>query len=407
LYFILVTVALDTMGAGLLIPVLPKLITSLTGEGLTQASLYGGALSAVFAVVQFVAAPVLGNISDRFGRRPVLLLSLAAFSLNYLIMGFSRSIGWLFVSQAFAGLFGATVATAGAYLADVSSQAERAHRFGLMGGAFGAGIVIGPILGGTLSAYGLRIPFFAAAALAFINVMYGIFVLPESLPPALRRPFSLARAHVLGAIRQMHKLPSVFGVLVAYFLMQLTLQALPATWPYYSMQKFGWTPQMVGYSLGMYGILSVLGQGILVSQLTRRVGSYWSATFGLVMCMTGYLGFAFATGGATALCFVVPSALGYMTGPSMNGLMSTLTPAAQQGELQGAVASLSSLALILSPPLMTRLFGVFSTGAAGLVFPGAPYVLASVLAGGSLLLLWRAKQRRRAEPLPGDVQGSH
>lgn len=399
MYFILVTVALDTMGSGLLIPVLPKLISSLTGEGLTQASLYGGGLLAVFAAVQFLAAPVLGNLSDRFGRRPILLLSLTAFGLNYLIMGFSRSIGWLFVSQALAGLFGATAATAGAYLADVTPREERAHRFGLMGGAFGAGIILGPILGGTLSVYGLRIPFFAAAALAFVNVLYGTFVLPESLPRHLRRPFSFARAHVFGAIRALHQLPAVFGVLLAYFLMQLTLQALPATWPYYSMQKFSWTAQMVGFSLGIYGILSVVGQGVLVSQLTRRVGSYWSATFGLVMCMTGYLGFAFATGGTVALFFVVPSALGYMTGPSMNGLMSTLTPSGQQGELQGAIASLSSLSLILSPPLMTRLFNVFSTGAAGVVFPGAPYLLATALAAGSLTLLWRAK-RQSTEPLP-------
>jgi len=346
--------------------------------------------------VQFIAAPVLGNLSDHFGRRPVLLLSLAAFGSNYLVMGFSRSMAWLFVSQACAGLFGATVATAGAYLADVTPADERAHRFGLMGGAFGVGIVVGPILGGTLCTYGLRIPFFAAASLALLNVLYGIFVLPESLPGAMRRPFSLARAHVFGALRQLHRLPAVFGVLVAYFLMQMTLQALPATWPYYSMQKFGWTTQTVGYSLGLYGIMSILGQGILVPRLTRWVGSYWSATFGLVMCMTGYLGFAFATGGAVALGFVVPSALGFMTGPSMNGLMSTLTPSGQQGELQGAVASLSSLALILSPPLMTRLFGTFSSGVAGLVFPGAPYLLATTFAAGSLALLWRAKLRRAA-----------
>ena len=391
MYFILVTVALDTMGAGLLIPVLPKLIASLTGEGLTRASLYGGALSAVFAAVQFVAAPVLGNLSDHFGRRPVLLLSLAAFGLNYLVMGFSQSITWLFVSQACAGLFGATVATAGAYLADVTPARERAHRFGLMGGAFGVGIVVGPMLGGTLATYGLRIPFFAAASLALLNVLYGTFVLPESLRSEMRRPFSLARAHVFGALRQLQKVPAVFGVLVAYFLLQMTLQALPATWPYYSMQKFGWTTQVVGYSLGIYGIMSILGQGVLVPRLTRWAGSYWSATFGLLMCMTGYLGFAFATRGAVALGFVVPSALGYMTGPSMNGLMSTLTPSGQQGELQGAVASLSSLALILSPPLMTRLFGTFSSGAAGLVFPGAPYLLATALAAASLTLLWRVR----------------
>lgn len=403
MYFILVTVALDVMGAGLLIPVLPRLITTLTGESLTQASLYGGALSAVFAGVQFVAAPILGNLSDHFGRRPVLLLSLTAFGLNYLIMGFSQSITWLFVSQACAGLFGATAATAGAYLADVTPKEERAHRFGMLGAAFGTGIIIGPVLGGILVGYGLRIPFFGAAALALINVLYGTFVLPESLRPEHRRPFSFARAHFLGAFQHLRKLPVVFRVLASYFLLQITLQTLPATWPYYSMQKFGWSARVVGFSLGIYGLCSILGQGVLVPRITRRVGSYWSASFGLTMAMIGYIGFAFVSSGSIALGFVVPSALGYMTGPSMNGLVSSLTPSRQQGELQGAVASLTSLSLIITPPIMTRLFDNFSTGVGGLVFPGAPYIIAALFAASSLALLWRA---RAAQPVAALVPGA-
>lgn len=378
------------MGAGLLIPVLPKLIASLTGASLTQASLYGGEIAALFAAIQFMVAPLLGNLSDRFGRRPVLLLSLTAFGVNYLIMGFATSISWLFVSQALAGAFGATTATAGAYLADVTPGAERAHRFGLIGASMGVGIIVGPIVGGILVHYGLRVPFFVAAGMSLLNVAYGMFILPESLPPERRRPFSFRRAHVLGAFLQLRKIPIVFRVLGCSLLMRFALQTVPATWPYFAMQQFNWTPLIVGYSLGIYGGTSIFGQGFLVARLTRWLGSRWCVRIAQGMCIIGFVGFAFAPSGAAALAFIVPTGLGYMTGPAMTGMMSLRTPAEQQGELQGAIASLTSLSMIVTPPIMTHIFQRFTVGAAGIVFPGAAYITAALLAATSLVLFSRA-----------------
>ena len=383
------------MGASLLIPVVPKLIATLSGGSLAGASIYGGELAAIFAVIQFIAAPVLGNLSDRYGRRPVLLLSMAAFGLNYLVMGFARSIAWLFLSQAFAGLFGATLATAGAYVADITPGPERAHRFGMIGAANGVGFILGPMIGGILSSYGLRVPFFAAAAIALLNVIYGMLVLPESLPAENRRPFALARAHVLGAFGVLRAIPGVSILLVSILLLRLSLQTLPATWPYFAMQKFDWTPRMVGYTLGMYGAMSIVGQGMLVSRLSRWVGSRGCVAFGLTMAIVGFLGFAFAGSGWLALCFVIPSALGYMSGPTMTGMLSLMVPAERQGELQGALASLVNLSLMVTPPVMTRLYDYYATGEAGVIFPGAPYVAAAALAIGALVLFWPASRAIR------------
>ena len=400
MYFILIAVVLDTMGAGLLIPVLPKLIASLTGGSLTQAALYGGAISALFAAIQFLVAPILGNLSDRFGRRPVLLLSLAAFGINYVIMGFATSIAWLFISQAFAGAFGATTATAGAYLADVTPGADRAHRFGLIGASMGVGIIVGPIVGGLLSHFGLRLPFFVAAGLSLVNVAYGTFILPESLPPERRRPFSLRRSHVLGALQHLHRIPLVARILVASLLMRFALQTVPATWPYFTMHQFGWTPLTVGYSLGIYGATSILGQGFLVARLIRGLGSRWCTLIAQGLSLVGLIGFAFAPIGAVAIAFIIPSGLGYMTGPTMTGIMSLATPAEQQGELQGVIASLTSLSMIVTPPVMTHVFRSFSAGVGGLVFPGAEYLLAAALAAVSSVLFWRATRSLAAHPIP-------
>lgn len=399
MYFILVTVALDTMGASLLIPVLPQFIAALTGEGLASASRYGGALAALFAVIQFLAAPVLGNLSDHFGRRPVLLISLAAFGLNYLLMSHAPSLGWLFVAQGLAGLFGATTATAGAYLADVTPPEERAHRFGLLGGALGVGIIAGPFFGGVLGEHGTRLPFLAAAGITLLNFCYGLWVLPESLPPERRRPFVLQRAHVLGAFQSLVHLPFVAGVLGAYFIAQMALQAIPATWPYYAMQKFAWHPRDVGLSVGVYGAMSILGQGLLVARLARRHGSRVAAGFGLVMAIIGFVGLAFSTSGWIAIAFILPSALGYMTGPSLNGLLSSLVPSDQQGQLQGAVASLTSLSMIASPPLMTLLYSHFVQAAPP--FPGAPYLAGALLCAGALALFLWVTRRYSVARSPG------
>ena len=378
--FILITVALDAIGIGLLIPILPKLIAELTGQGLIRAAVYGGWITALFATVQFLAAPILGNLSDAYGRRPVLLASLTAFGLNYLLMAFAPAIGWLFVAQGLAGMFSATTATAGAYLADISKPEQRARAFGAMGGAFSFGLIIGPAMGGVLGGINLRLPIFVAAALALINVAYGYFVLPESHPSESRRRFSIARAHVVGTFRQMRKAPTVFAMLGGMLVIMIASQTLPATWPYFTMHEFGWSERDVGYSLAAYGILGVAAQSLLVPWVNRRYGARRALLTGVCFAIIGYLGFALARSSLLLAAFVVPSALGFMAGPALNSLMSTQLPVQQQGELQGAASAVMSLAAIVTPLFMPWVYDRFATPGATLFFPGAAYLLAAVLA---------------------------
>jgi DHA1 family tetracycline resistance protein-like MFS transporter len=385
--FILITVALDAIGIGLLIPILPKLIAELTGHGLIRAAVYGGWITALFATMQFLAAPVLGNLSDAYGRRPVLLLSLTAFGVNYLLLAFSSSIGWLFLAQALAGMCSATAATAGAYLADISKPEQRARSFGAMGGAFSFGLVIGPAMGGVLGGINLRLPIFVAAGLALLNVTYGYFVLPESHHRQNRRRFSFARAHIVGAFLQMRRVPVVFGMLGGMLLIMIASQTLPATWPYFTMQEFGWSERDVGYSLAAYGILGVGAQGLFVPWVNRRYGARRALLTGVCCAITGYLGFALAGSSAVLAAFVVPSALGFMAGPSLNSLMSGQLPLQQQGELQGAVAAVTSLAAIVTPLFMPWVFNRFASPGAVIFFPGAAYLLAALLALVALLRL--------------------
>jgi DHA1 family tetracycline resistance protein-like MFS transporter len=399
--FILITVVLDATGIGLLVPVLPRLIGELSGAGLTRAAVYGGWITALFAIVQFLAAPLLGNLSDRFGRRPVLLVSLAAFGLNYLVMGFAPSLAWLFVGQAVAGLCGATAATAGAYLADISTVGNRAKHFGMMGGAFSFGFIIGPVLGGLLGNIGLRVPIFTAAALALVNVVYGLLVLPESLKPEHRRPFSLARAHVLGTLRQMRRHPLVFGILGGVLLMSVAGQTLPATWPYFTMHKLGWDEQQVGYSLGAYGLLGIMAQAWLIPTLMRRFGPRGTALVGQMLGIASLVGFAFAPNSLLISACIVPSALSFVAWPAMSSIMSAHTPPQAQGELQGAIASAQSLAAVVTPLLMPRIFSTFAASDAPVYFPGAAFLLAALLLVGSAVVVRRVT--RDMGPLPGGV----
>jgi DHA1 family tetracycline resistance protein-like MFS transporter len=393
--FIIGTVAIDALGIGILAPIMPKLLEQLTGAGLARAAIYGGWLTALFASVQFFAAPILGNLSDRFGRRPVLLPSLFAFGASYVLMGIAPSIGWLFVAQALAGVFGATFSTAGAYIADVTEPLERAKAFGLIGAAFGAGFIFGPLLGGFLSAYGIRTPFFAAAALALLNVAYGLFVLPESLPPERRRPFVWRRANPLGALLHMRNYQMVYGLLGAMLLLQFIGTSLPATWPYFMMQKFGWTPADVSLSLALYGVLNIVIQGGLMGQLQTRLGTPGTVFLALGFTIVGYAGYAFGDRSWIVVAFIVPTAIGFMAGPGLSGLMSSQVPATSQGELQGAIGSLQSLAAVIAPIAMTRLFSIFAGEHAPVYFPGAPYIASMLLAAGSLLLVLRATRRHR------------
>jgi MFS transporter, DHA1 family, tetracycline resistance protein len=388
LTFILITVALDATGIGLLIPVIPRLVADLSGKGLSAAAVYGGWLTAVFAGMQFFAGPILGSLSDQFGRRPVILSSLAVFGASYILMAFASNLLFLFAAQVLAGLFGATPSTAGAYMADISAPRDRAKHFGWMGAAFGTGLIIGPMLGGTLAGFGPRTAFFASALLSVVNVLYGYFVLPESLAVDQRRPFHWKSAHPVGALMQLRQTAGLTRLLVALLVLQVVADTLPVTWPYFTMLKFDWTPRDVGMSLGVYGLSNIFVQSFLTGRLSRRFGNLITASFGFFMLMAGYLGFAFAPRGSLLLVCIPVMVLGFATGPAISSLLSGRVDGSSQGMLQGVMASAASLAAIVTPPIMSHVFSRSSAPGTPHYFPGAAYVLASGLALLGMLIIF-------------------
>ena len=389
--FIFVAVLVDSIGFGIILPVLPRLIMQLTGVSVDRAAVYGGWLSFVYALMQFFCAPVLGNLSDRFGRRPVLLFALLALGCDYLIMGFAPVIAWLFVGRMIAGVAGASFTPAYAYVADITEPARRAQNFGLMGAAFGIGFIVGPAIGGLLGGLGPRAPFFAAGAIALANTALGYFALPESLPPQSRRPFHWSRANPLGTLVHIRRYPVVTWLLGALFLWQLGHQVLPSTWAFYTISKFHWTSAEVGYSLAFVGLVMAVAQGLLTRVLIPWIGGERrAAAAGMAAGMLAYVGYAFVTQGWMMYVVALTTFLFALTYPSMNALASQQIPANAQGELQGAVACLYSLSSILGPPLMTQVFGHFSARSAGVYFPGAAFLTAAVLTAGCAILFARA-----------------
>lgn len=387
---IFATVLIDIMGLGIILPVMPALIRELTGETLSEAARDGGWLWFTYAAMQFACAPILGGLSDRYGRRPVLLGSLLAFGLDYLIMGLAPSLAWLFVGRLVAGATGAAYATGFSYMADITPPEKRGQSFGLIGAAFGIGFVVGPAIGGLLGELGTRAPFFVAGGLALCNFAFGYFVLPESLPPERRRAFSLGRANPLGTLLQLRKHPAVLGLALATFFWQLGHQALPATWSYFTMLKFGWSAAAVGGSLAFVGVLMAISQGGLTRVFIPRFGERRTALLGLCSAIAAFVGYAFAPSPAALYASMTLWLFGAMTYPSLNALMSQRVPANAQGELQGGVSSLFGLSAIVGPPLMAQLFGFFSDAAAPVVFPGASFLFAAVLTAVSLALFLRA-----------------
>lgn len=390
LLFILITIFIDTLGFGIIIPVLPKLIAELGDVSVSQAAGYGGALMFVYALMHFLFAPVLGNLSDRFGRRPVLLLSLATLSVDYLIMGFATGIGWLFLGRLLSGASAATFATANAYIADITPESERAARFGLIGAAWGIGFVAGPAIGGLLGELGPRVPFFVAAGLALVNVIYGLVVLPETLPAERRRPFRLTRANPLGAYRALRPYPLVMtlsGALVLYFIAH---DVNPSTWTYYVIHKFAWSEAQVGLGLAAVGLASAVVSGTLVGPIVRRLGETRAAAAGLVLTAISFFGYAFASAGWMLFPWIALGAFMGLVMPALRGMLSRAVPEDQQGELQGALSSLMGLTAIVAPLMMTQVFRIFSAEDAPIHFPGASFVLAGLLTLGALVIVLRA-----------------
>lgn len=393
LAFILITVFVDTIGFGIIAPVVPELITELTGEGLSAAAIYGGWLMFVFAGMQFWFAPVMGNLSDRFGRRPVLLVSLIALGLDYLLMGLAPTLAWLFVGRVLAGAFAATHATANAYVADVSPPEKRAQAFGMIGAVWGVGFTVGPMIGGVLGEYGARVPFFAAAILAFANALYGLIVLPETLARDKRRPFSLARANPIGALGVLARKPGFVALLAAVALYAIAHDANPSTWTYYTMEKFGWSARDVGWSLGGVGVAVMVVQAGLVGPIVSWFGEQRAAVFGFGTMAVSFLGFATATESWVMYAYMIPFALGTVAMPALRSVMTEAVEESEQGELSGAISSIMSVMAIPAPLVMTRLFSYFTGSDAPIYFPGASFLAAGVLLVASSTIVMAVGRR--------------
>jgi DHA1 family tetracycline resistance protein-like MFS transporter len=397
LVFIFITVLLDAIGFGIIMPVMPTLIVELVGGDLSGASIYGGWLMFVFAAMQFLFAPTLGNLSDRLGRRPVILFALATLGLDYFVMALAPSIAWLFAGRAIAGIAGASFTPAYAYVADVTPAENRGRAFGLIGAAFGAGFILGPAIGGLLGQFGPRAPFYAAAAITLANLAYGWWVLPESLPAGSRRRFEWRRANPAGTLVQMRKRPEVLALLCAIFIWNVAGQVYPSTWAFYTMHKFGWSEAAVGASLAAAGVIIVLSQGLISRLLFPRLGEARTTAIGLLAGAAGFLGYALASEGWMMYAWLLTWLLGGIVYPGMNALASHRIGADAQGELQGAVASSFGLSSIVGPPLMTQLFGQFSAPGAAVVFPGAAFACAAVLALATLPFMRGALREERAK----------
>lgn len=395
LAFIFVTVLIDVVGFGIITPILPKLIMSLGRVAVGDAARLGGYLMFAYSAMQFVCGPILGGLSDRFGRRPILLASLAAFGVDYLVMGFAPTLGWLFAGRIVAGIAGASFNTAYAFIADVTPPERRTQDFGLLGLAFGVGFIIGPALGGLLADYGTRTPFFVAAGLALANVVYGFFAVPESLAPADRRAFDWRRANVWGSVVRLRRLrPAVLLLASATFLWSFAQMSLQSTWTYYTFARFGWTTREVGWSLAAVGVSAIVAQAGLTRTLVPRFGERRLLPWGVASAVTSYLVYAAASHGWIMYAGIVAGTLGGLVYPSLQSLMSAEVGRDEQGELQGSVSSLVSLAAIVGPPVMTQAFATFAAPTATVHLPGAPFVLAAALATGTFVLFRRAGQSR-------------
>lgn len=393
--FIFITLLIDITGWGIILPVVPKLVGELIHGDITEAATYGGWLGFAYAFTQFICAPMVGNLSDRYGRRPILLISLLGFGLDYLLLALAPSIGWLFVGRILAGITGASISTASSYIADVSTDETRTKNFGLIGAAFGLGFIIGPVLGGLLGHYGARIPFYVASVLCLLNFIYGYFILPESLDETKRRPFEWRRANPIGSLKLLAKHPKISSLVIALILVYIGLHAVQSNWHFFTMYKFDWSERIVGMSLGVLGLLLGLVQGVLIRWTTPKLGEQKSIYYGLICYALGLFLFTFAAEGWMMMLFLIPYSLGGICGPSLQSMISKSIPSNQQGELQGALTSLVSATSVIGPPMMTNLFYYFTHDKAPFKFSGAPFLLASMLMMLSAMIIYYTSKKSK------------
>lgn len=387
--FIFITLLIDIIGFGIIIPVTPKLVAGLKEVDLAEASRYGSMLTAAYSLMQFLFSPLLGSISDAYGRRPVLLLSLLGFGIDYLFMALAPTYAWLFAGRVISGILGASISTGFAYIADISTPENRAKNFGLVGAAFGLGFIIGPVIGGLLGHYGVKMPFYAASLLALINCLYGYFVLPESLPREKRRPFQLFKANPFSSFAKLGTYPKLSSLFLVSILIYLASHAVQSNWSYFTMFRFGWDEKMVGISLGVVGLLVASVQGGLTRVINPKLGNEKSIYIGLTLYATGMLLFGMAGAGWLMFTFLIPYCLGGITQPAMQAVMAGKVSPQEQGELQGAITSLQSACAVIGPLLMNNLFYFFSRPRAPIFLPGAPFFLGSLFFLLAFLIAWR------------------
>ena len=394
--FIFITMLIDITGWGIIIPVIPKLIEELIHGDISEAAKYGGLLGFAYAFTQFIFAPLIGNLSDQYGRRPIILISLFAFALDYVLLSFAPTITWLFIGRIIAGLTGASITTASAYIADISTPENRAKNFGMIGAAFGLGFIIGPVIGGLLGHFGSRVPFYAAAMLCFINFIYGYFILPESLAKENRRKFEWKRANPVGALLRLRKHPTLFGLMSAIFILYVASHAVQSNWSYYTMFRFGWDEKMVGISLGIIGLLVGLVQGVLIRWINPKLGNVNSIYVGIILYAVGMFLFASATQSWMVFVFLIPYCLGGIAGPALQSVVSSQVSPTEQGEIQGTLASLMSASAIIGPPVMSGIFYYFTHDEAPFEFAGAPFVLGGVLMLVSLVIAYFSFKKQKS-----------
>lgn len=385
--FIIITMMLNSIGIGLIIPVMPSLITELTGGSISSAAMWGGVLATTYAIMQFFMGPTLGNLSDKFGRRPILLISLVIMGLDYVLLSVAGTIWLLFLGRIIAGITGATFSTASAYVADISAPEKRAANFGLIGAAFGIGFILGPAIGGYLGEFGPRAPFIAAAAVSLANAVFGFFVLPETLKPENVREFDWARANPVGALISIHKTPHLLSLVLIFLVFTISHQVYPSIWTYFTIEKFDFSPKEIGISLAAFGFFMAIVQGGLIRVIVPKLGEMRTATWGMGLNFVVFILVAFL-GEPWMLFALMPlMTLGAIAGPALQGLMSRLVADNAQGELQGLFASVNGIALIISPIMMSGIFRYFTYDGAPYYLPGAPFLLSAVLEFTAMMFL--------------------
>lgn len=384
--FIIITLTIDAMGIGLIIPVMPDLLQQIEGGDLGNAAIWGGILATVFAVMQFIFGPTIGSLSDRFGRRPVLLVSLVIIAVDFIVMGLAHSIWLLVITRIIGGIAAATQATAAAFISDISTPENRSANFGILGATFGVGFVLGPLMGGLLGEVGLRVPFFAAAALATLNLILGYLVLPETVTDQTRRPFDIKRANPLGALTQIRLIPGLSRFLLVFFLYEFAFYVYPAVWVYYAKAQFGWDSGMLGVSLASFGISVAVVEGILIRRILPWLGERRTIVLGFIFSIGIFVVLGFLTSGFWALLLAPISALGSVVIPAMRGIFANKAEANQQGEIQGIVSSTQSLAVIFAPLVLTYVFYASTRPDGPIFLPGAPFLLAAAIVGLTLTL---------------------